>query len=264
MKSRNIELKVGIFVIFGIVILTLGYLWIKQARLKGRGYKITINFDDATGLKRGDPIWVLGVEKGKVFSINLARDKVSTVCYVDGDVQLKKDAKAAIKDVALISGTKFVELKTGDDEESFDISKPLKGKGAPSFSLSELGDILGPIRKIAEKISGGDVDKTLENISIASQELAGLVKENRAGIKRTVKNAEKDLRKIVAVADKLDKNLDLLSKFLEDINKGKGTVGRLMKDEKLYNELEATLKETKGLIKDIKENPKKYINIRVF
>ena len=90
------------------------------------------------------------------------------------------------------------------------------------------------------------------------------MKENRAGIKRTVKNAEKDLRKIVAVADKLDKNLDLLSKFLEDINKGKGTVGKLMKDEKLYNELEATLKETKGLIKDIKENPKKYINIRVF
>ncbi|MCK4585315.1 hypothetical protein KAU13_07860, partial [candidate division WOR-3 bacterium] len=131
-------------------------------------------------------------------------------------------------------------------------------------SLSELGDILGPIRKIAEKISEGDVDKTLENISIASQELAGLVKENRAGIKRTVKNAEKDLRKIVAVADKLDKNLDLLSKSLEDINKGKGTVGKLMKDEKLYNELEATLKETKELIKDIKENPKKYINIRVF
>ena len=90
------------------------------------------------------------------------------------------------------------------------------------------------------------------------------MKENRAGIKRTVKNAEKDLRKIVAVADKLDKNLDLLSKSLEDINKGKGTVGKLMKDEKLYNELEATLKETKELIKDIKENPKKYINIRVF
>ncbi|GAH53316.1 unnamed protein product, partial [marine sediment metagenome] len=61
MKSRNIELKVGIFVIFGIVILTLSYLWIKQASLKTRGYKITINFDDVSGLKRRDPVWVLGV-----------------------------------------------------------------------------------------------------------------------------------------------------------------------------------------------------------
>ncbi len=264
MKSRNIELKVGIFVIFGIVILTLSYLWIKQASLKTRGYKITINFDDVSGLKRRDPVWVLGVEKGKVLSIKLIGDKIKTQCYVDADVIIKKDAKVSIKDVALISGTKYIELIPGKDEELFDISKPLEGRGAPSFSLSELGDILGPIRKIAEKISEGDVDKTLENISIAAQELAGLVKENRAGIKRTVKNAEKDLRKIVAVADKLDKNLDLLSKSLEDINKGKGTVGKLMKDEKLYNELEATLKETKELIKDIKENPKKYINIRVF
>ena len=50
----------------------------------------------------------------------------------------------------------------------------------------------------------------------------------------------------------------------DDINKEKGTIGMLMKDKKLYNELEATLQETKELIKDIKENPKRYINIRVF
>ena len=41
-------------------------------------------------------------------------------------------------------------------------------------------------------------------------------------------------------------------------------MGKLMKDEKLYNELKATLQETKELIKDIKENPKRYINIRIF
>lgn len=264
MKVKNLELKVGIFIVLSVVILIFGYLWIKRARIGSKGYTITVNFNDATGLKRGDPIWVLGVQKGKVLSIELQGNKVSTRCYLEIDVVLKKDAKASIKDVALISGTKFVELKLGEDEKLFDTSKPLKGKGSPSFSLGELGGILEPIREIAEKISSGDIEETLENINIVSRELAALVKENRLGIKRTVKKVEKDLDKIIAITDKLDENLDLLFRVLEDINKGKGTLGKLAKDEKLYNEVEATLKETKALIKDIKENPKKYINIRVF
>ena len=264
MKAKNLELKVGIFIVLSVIVLIFGYLWMKQAKMKSQGYRITIHFNNATGLKRGDPVWVLGVQKGRVLSIELAGNKVSTRCYLDNDVVLKKDAQAAIKDVALISGTKFIELNVGEDKELLDISKPITGKGSPTFSLGELGDILDPIKSIAEKIGSGDVEKTLEHISTTAQELAALVKENRPGIKRTVRKAEKDLDKLVAVADKLDKNLDMLSGVLKDIKEGKGTVGKLMQDEELYNELESTLKETKALLKDIKENPKKYINIRVF
>lgn len=264
MKSRNLELKVGFFVIIGIIILLFGYLWFRQINLRRTGYEITIDFNDATGLKSGDPILVLGVEKGKVLSIKLIKNSVFVLCYIEHDVILKKDVTAALKDVALISGTKFIKLKPGNDKELLDISKPFKGKGAPSFSLSELGDILDPIREIAEKISGEEIEKTLENINIASQELVGLIRENRAGIKRTVKNAEKDLKKIADAADRFSESLELLSQFLSDINEGEGTMGKLMKDEKLYDELEATLKETKELIKDIKKNPKKYINVRIF
>ena len=72
------------------------------------------------------------------------------------------------------------------------------------------------------------------------------------------------MKKFSAVADKLFESLESLSQLLDDINKEKGTIGMLMKDKKLYNELEATLQETKELIKDIKENPKRYINIRIF
>jgi len=264
MKTKNAELKVGIFIVLGIVILSLGYIWLKQAKFKSRGYIIMIDFNDASGLKKGDPVRVLGVDKGKVLALRLKEDMVSTRCYVESDVILKKDAEAAIKDIALISGTKYIQLRKGKEKELFDITKPLGGKGSPSFSLGELGDILGPIRKIAEKLSQGDIEKTLENINTASNELAELIKENRDGIKRTVRNAESDIKKVMLIVDKLDKNVDLLSETLEGINKGKGTMGKIIKDEKLYNEIESTLKETKALIKDIKENPKKYINIKVF
>lgn len=264
MKTKNIEIKVGIFVILGVIVLLLGYFWFQQISIKKSGYYIAIHFDDASGLKRGDPVQVRGVDKGRVVSIELKEGFVEVRCYVDEAIKLNKDAGAVIKDVALISGTKYIDLVTGDDEQPLDISKPIDGLGAPSFSLSELGDILKPIQSIAEKLSKEDLEKTLENVGLASQELASLIKENRQGVKRTVKKVEKDLDKIAVVADKLDKDLEVLSGLLNDMDKGKGTMGKLMKDEKLYNELETTVKETKVLIKDIKENPKKYINIRVF
>jgi phospholipid/cholesterol/gamma-HCH transport system substrate-binding protein len=264
MKTRNIEIKVGIFVVIGIIVLLLGYFWLQQMSIKKSGYNITIHFDDASGLKRGDPVQVRGVDKGRVLSIELKEGFVEVRCYIDETIKLKRDAGAAIKDVALISGTKYIDLVTGEDEQPLDISKSLDGRGAPSFSLSELGNILEPIQSIAEKLSKEDLEKTLGNIGLASQELTALIKENRPGVKRTVKKAEEDLDKIVVVADQLDKNLEVLTGLLNDMNRGKGTMGKLMKDEKLYNELETTLKETKTLIKDIKQNPKKYINIRVF
>lgn len=264
MKTRHVELKVGIFVILGAIVLIFGYLWIKQASLKRTGYIVSIHFDNAAGLKKGDPVRVRGVDVGRVVSIELEQEYVDCRCYIEERMAIKKDAKAAIKDVALISGTKYIELVVGEDKEDFDITKPLEGKGTSAFSLGELGDILEPIRRIAEKLSKGELDETLENINIASSELASLVRENRPGIRRTVREAEKDLKRIVEVADNLDKNLDLLHDALTKINKGEGTMGKLMKDEKMYDELEQTLKETKALIKDIKENPKRYIHIRLF
>jgi phospholipid/cholesterol/gamma-HCH transport system substrate-binding protein len=264
MRSKNVEIKVGIFVILGAIVLIFGYLWLKQANLKRTGYILSIHFNNAAGLKKGDPVRVRGVDVGRVVSIELAQEHVLCDCYIQERITVKKDAAAAIKDVALISGTKYIELTVGIEKEVFDITKPLEGEGTSAFSLGELGDILEPIRRIAEKLSKGELDETLENINVASRELAGLVRENRPGIRRTVREAEKDLKRIVEVADNLDKNLDLLHNALTQINKGKGTMGKLMKDEKMYDELEKTLKETKALIKDIKENPKRYIHIRLF
>ncbi len=55
-----------------------------------------------------------------------------------------------------------------------------------------------------------------------------------------------------------------MNSFMEKLDKGEGTLGRLAGDEKLYKDLEETTKSLKELIKDIKENPKKYLTIKVF
>jgi phospholipid/cholesterol/gamma-HCH transport system substrate-binding protein len=64
--------------------------------------------------------------------------------------------------------------------------------------------------------------------------------------------------------NQLNKNMDELSILMNDVNKGKGSLGKLMKDEELYNKLNATANSADLLLKDMKENPKRYVSFSVF
>ena len=54
-----------------------------------------------------------------------------------------------------------------------------------------------------------------------------------------------------------------LAALISDLDAGKGTAGKLLKDETLYNNANHMLEETQGLIKAIRENPKKYLSIKL-
>ena len=58
--------------------------------------------------------------------------------------------------------------------------------------------------------------------------------------------------------------LDRLNVLLSDLEQGNGSMGKLLKDEKLYNNIEASTKEIELLIKDLKEHPKRYVHFSLF
>jgi phospholipid/cholesterol/gamma-HCH transport system substrate-binding protein len=71
------------------------------------------------------------------------------------------------------------------------------------------------------------------------------------------------LTKDEELATKLDTTITKLSELTSDLEAGKGTAGKLFKDETLYNNINDTLLETKALIKGVRENPKKYLSIKL-
>jgi phospholipid/cholesterol/gamma-HCH transport system substrate-binding protein len=71
------------------------------------------------------------------------------------------------------------------------------------------------------------------------------------------------LTKDEELAKKLDNTISKLSELSSDLEAGKGTAGKLLKDEGLYNNANQMLVETQGLIKAIRENPKKYLSIKL-
>jgi phospholipid/cholesterol/gamma-HCH transport system substrate-binding protein len=62
---------------------------------------------------------------------------------------------------------------------------------------------------------------------------------------------------------KIDTTMTKLAALTSDLEAGKGTAGKLLKDETLYNNLNHTLEEAQGLVKAIRENPKKYLSIKL-
>jgi phospholipid/cholesterol/gamma-HCH transport system substrate-binding protein len=71
------------------------------------------------------------------------------------------------------------------------------------------------------------------------------------------------LTKDEELARKLDNTISKLSELTTELQAGKGTAGKLFKDETLYNNANQMLVETQGLIKAIRENPKKYLSIKL-
>lgn len=117
MKRANLEMTVGFFVLLGLA--CLAYLAINLGKIEiyGKGYQISANFDNASGLKIGSAVEVAGVEVGRVISIQLtplyqARVKIT----VQEGLKIHDDAIASIRTKGII-GDKFIKLSPGSSEK---------------------------------------------------------------------------------------------------------------------------------------------------
>jgi phospholipid/cholesterol/gamma-HCH transport system substrate-binding protein len=138
MRRANLELTVGFFVLMGLA--CLAYLAINLGKIEiyGKGYQISANFENASGLKIGSAVEVAGVEVGRVVSIQLtpsyqARVKIN----VAAGLLVHDDAIASIRTKGII-GDKFVKLSPGSSEKLI----PPGGKIINTESAIDLEELL--------------------------------------------------------------------------------------------------------------------------
>jgi len=199
----SFELKVGIFIFIGIVILSVIVFSIGNFYTIKRGYTLSIVFSFANGISVGAPVRYAGVEVGEVQDIKVyfdekeTRPMVSLLVWVAQDTWIKEDSKAMINTLGLL-GEKYLEISPGTVEGE------LLGKG-------------GILR-------GQD--------PVSTEELTRGTRETLA---------------------KLDGMIDSITVVMEDLKEGKGTLGRLMRDESLYEHIDE-------MILDIKKNPWKLLH----
>lgn len=121
-KTRSLELKVGIFVFIGLVILTYFVLMIGDFKLMKRGYHIKTVFGFANGIKVGAPLRLAGVDVGEVKEIKLSHEKegktiVFLTAWVENEVKIPKDSRAWVNTLGLL-GEKYLEVIPGADYQN--------------------------------------------------------------------------------------------------------------------------------------------------
>ena len=191
---------------------------------------------------------------------------------------LYSDLKVRIENRELIGG-KQISIDPGKSNQTADLDRIYAGEISGDLGvlmlqigevLSGVDDVLGELRMVLEQER---VDRILQNVEDTTTQLKEVVAENRYGLRVTVQRLEKIIQNfdedstMVHVSDvvtQLDTTVSLINKIALQMEKKDGTMGKLLHDRWLYNQLLETSANLDSLIMDIKTNPKRYIHFSLF
>jgi len=297
-KDKGTELKVGVVVLSALAILILGIIWVKGIRFDQTRYRYSVIFPNVGSLEVGDPVCVSGVPKGKVEKIKLYQGDVLVTFNLTKDVVLKKDARFTIMNVGLM-GERFIAVQTGYSDTLLDLSRPIRGfydTGIPEV-MGKMGEMITEIRRLTAHLeavvgtrSSRDAliqtienlkeitrktnafldrnqrkfDQTLGDLSSTSAELRKMVMQNKKKFQNTVDNFSSASEKLDRITTTLDSVSISLKKLSARMENGEGTLGQLLNDTTLYQQIKKTTLRVDSLILDIKRHPKRYLKISIF
>ncbi|MBQ7663212.1 MAG: MCE family protein [Prevotella sp.] len=294
MKLTN-EVKIALVAIVGIVLLFFGLQYLKGLRMFSTDEHYYARFSDVTGMSASSPIYANGYKVGVVESIdyNYADpENIVATISVDNKLHLPKGTRAEISSDLL--GNVRLELKLGpnpiDVLEKGDtiigaIQQGMMGKAAnmvPQIEqmLPKLDSILASVNAL---LASPAIGKSLQNIETITSNLSTTTAElhqlsaslngqlpqmltKADGILTNTQGFTKQLdgMDIAATMTKLDQTMTNLKLMSDALNSKDGTLGLLMHDPQLYNNLNATMSDADKLLIDFKEHPKRYIHFSVF
>ena len=142
--------------------------------------------------------------------------------------------------------------------------------------ISSLNTVLDDQAQRGLNKAMSEISTTISNLNIVSENLSKILIKQESNINQTFENLADTSVSLNQITDSLSQaNLKgVISEFettalslntlLNSINNGEGSLGKLMKDDALYTNLEASTKEVELLIRDLKEHPKRYVHFSLF
>lgn len=266
MDRRGIFVKIGIFTVIVLIIFFVGQFWLVEFKVRRSGYITYVFFNDVSGLKENDPVRIYGIKKGTVKSMTILPNGVVVKMWLENDVVLKKDVAVSIQDVAMISGTKTVVIEPGKEEDIWNIKDTIMGR--PNFGLAtlEVGTLASQFLILVE-ILKSTLSKgigSIANAEIVLSEINSILKKNEKNIQLLLSSSSENAESLKTSLHLLNKNLNELNIILTKINNKEGTFGKIIYEDDMYKNINEMLNEISKTAKDLRENPTKYINIKVF
>ncbi|MEN2413420.1 MlaD family protein [Flavobacterium mesophilum] len=296
------EIKTAILVIASILLFIWGYSFLKGRDLFTNYKTLFVEYDNVEDLAPSAPVTINGLAIGKVnkITINETTGKLLVELQLKTDFPISKTSTATLYSPSLIAGKQIKIVPNFADKTPAEDGQTLAG--TVELGLTEsLGGKLEPIQAKLEKmlvnidnlVTGlnntldkntqenlkktiAELSQTMAQFHKAGGSLNSILDTNKGQINGVVTNLNKMSGNFSKISDSLNKadlgktvrnlnqTLAKVDLLMANLNSGKGTAGKILNDDALYNNLAKTSKELELLLQDLRLYPTRYVNVSLF
>lgn len=289
------EIKIALVAIVGILIMYFGINFLKGMNLFSTNNTYFITFDDIQGLGASTPIYADGYKVGTVDGLEYdykENGPIKVKVDIIKDLRIPQGSKAEIvKD--LMGNLQVNLLLANNPRERVEpggiipgaVNGGMMDKAASLVPVVEkmlpkLDSILTSVNALladpALAASLHNVETITSNLTVSTRELntlmAGLNKQvpgmigKANGVLDNTNRLTANLASldVQGTLNKVNQTLESVHQFTEKLNSNQGSLGLLMNDTKLYDNLTSTMGHADSLVIDLKAHPKRYVHFSVF
>ncbi|MCA2992910.1 MlaD family protein [Gemmatimonas sp.] len=292
--KRRDEVLVGLLLMVALAVALGGTIWIARGGL-AKGYTMHARFPWGAGLKQGQPVLLAGVQVGFVEKVELIPDGTLDVTLQVQDQYRIPSGTTASVEANGIFGDMLIALTPvkGIEGKMAKGDTIPTGAGSPGVAqLLEKGDSIalnvralsdearrqfvdsGGVREVRQTVA--DLTKLVAQLSTVAAEQSRQLTLTQSQLRKTLSSVDSatvdstlvNLRATSASFEQLSRDFretnTQVQSLLQKVNTGPGTAGRLMNDPAVYARVDTLLARLDSLAIDLKKNPRKYINLKIF
>ena len=289
------EIKIALVAIVGILIMYFGINFLKGMNLFSTNNTYYMTFDDIQGLGASTPIYADGYKVGTVDGMEYdykENGPIKVKVDINKDLRIPQGSKAEIvKD--LMGNLQVNLLLANNPRERVEPGGVIPG-AVNGGMMDKAANLIPVVEKMLPKLDSiltsvnalladpalaaslHNVETITSNLTISTRELntlmAGLNKQV-PGMVRKANGVLDNTNRLTAnlasldvqgTLNKVNQTLESAHQFTEKLNSNQGSLGLLMNDTKLYDNLTSTMSHADSLVIDLKAHPKRYVHFSVF
>lgn len=311
MKINN-ETKVGMLALVAVILLVLGFNFLKGSRLLNKQPSVFAVFKDIGSLEKANAVKINGLTIGSVYNFAPTNKEVDGIIV---EIHMSRDVVIPANSVAFIDGSlvgaAFIKIEKGDANAFLQpgdtlntsltggLIADIKTQLSPTITrVNDVADslkaVLGSVNRIFDPSTNANLQTMIGSLAQSSAHLqrllnaetgmiaqavgslnsvTGNLARNNEQISSSIRNIELTTanlanapiqQTVAALQTTIEQLKTTITRLDANVNNSNGTLGKLMNDKQLYDQLNKAALSLEILLDDVRLHPKRYVNISVF